>query len=73
MVQEGENCSEPRRGSPLRKPAMDVEISGEVLIFSRHSAPGSVARKVCQRVSFVLHGEGCGLLLTDSVLPRFLR
>lgn len=52
---------------------MDVNISGEVLVFSRHSAPGSVARKVCQRVSFVLHGEGCGLLLTDSVLPRFLR
>lgn len=42
---------------------MDVEIPRKPsLVFSRHShsSSGSVARKVCQPVSFVLHGEGVG-------------
>lgn len=73
MVQGGENCFEPRRGSSLKEACYRRGNFREVLIFSRHSALGSVTRKVCQRVSFVLQGEGCGLLPTDSVLPRFLR
>lgn len=71
---------ESRQCSPLRRLVMDVEISRKPsLVFSRHSAPGSVARKVCQRVSFVLHGEGgggcCQLVqcISGSCSHRYLR